>query len=350
MTSTRNRNTPNPLCSPSSCADDQNEESLTCSKCNRLVHYICTRLPPYMIAVCKDGRRTANACKYVCQNCVKVTKDLLVLSPQPGPQPSLRTAAELAKLNETIKENEKTIKKLKSNEQHLLEIIESQKKELTNLEKKLSNDPAFHTVEYVESKLEKKLETFRTEILTSLKEECKKSYAAATSANVQVPNDNIKTAVKEVHEEEAAEERDKIRRSKNIIIHGVEDPTTEDATKKDEAWVKTLIEKLHVKINIKYISRIGKSVDGKKRPLIVTLNSEEEKMNVFGNLPALKGIDAYKGMSICEDLTPAQRKKYKEAAEDAKARNQTEKDGVWRVRGFAKNGFGVKKINAKDRQ
>ncbi|XP_066935451.1 uncharacterized protein [Clytia hemisphaerica] len=100
----------------------------------------------------------------------------------------------------------------------------------------------------------------------------------STSANVQVPNDNIKTAVKEVHEEEAAEERDKIRRSKNIIIHGVEDPATEDATKKDEAWVKTLIEKLHVKINIKYISRIGKSVDGKKRPLIVTLNNQLTKI------------------------------------------------------------------------
>ena len=114
--------------------------------------------------------------------------------------------------------------------------------------------------------------------------------------------------------------------------------------------MKALIEKLHVKVNIKRISRIGKSADGKNRPLIVTLNNEEEKMKVFGSLPALKGIDTYKGMSICEDLTPTQRQKYKEAAEDAKARNQTEKDGVWRVRGSAKNGFGVKKIHAKNRQ
>ena len=313
-----------------------------------------------MIAVCKDGRRTTNAFNYVCPNCVKVGNDLLALAPHPGPQPSVRTAAELAKLKETITENEKTIKKLKTNEQHFLEIIESQKKELTGqknelteLEKKLSNDPAFHTVEYVESKLEKKLETFRKEILSSLKEECQKSYAAVASTNInysETPNHSIKTAIKEVHEEEAAEERDKIKRSKNIIIHGVEEPTTEEAVKEDETWVKALIEKLHVKVNIKRISRIGKSADGKNRPLIVTLNNEEEKMKVFGSLPALKGIDTYKGMSICEDLTPTQRQKYKEAAEDAKARNQTEKDGVWRVRGFAKNGFGVKKINVKNRQ
>ena len=135
-----------------------------------------------------------------------------------------------------------------------------------------------------------------------------------------------------------------------MIIHGVEEPTTDDAPNKDETWVKTLIGKLHVKVEIKRISRIGKSADGKKRPLIVTLNSEEEKDSVFGNLPALKGIETYKGVSVCEDLTLDQRKQYKEKATDAKMKNQTEKDGIWRVIGSAKNGFSIKKRMANNRQ
>ena len=300
-----------------------------------------------MIVVCKDGRRTG--CKYVCPNCVSVSKELLPLAQNSGQQPSIRTAAELAKLKETINEKEKTIKKYKTNEQHLLEIVESQKQDLTELKKKLSNDPAFHTIEYVvlPSKLEKKLEDFRTEILSTLREECSKSYPAAVSSNQETTtqSNDIKTAVKEVREEEAAEEMDKIRRSKNLIIHGVDEPT-EDETQKDETWVKTLVKTLRARVDIKRISRIGKSTNGKQRPLIVTLNSEEEKQKVFGNLPVLKGIETYKGVSICEDLTVYQRKKYKELAADAKAKNQTEKDGVWRVRGSAKNGFRLKKMNA----
>ena len=143
MTSTRPRHTPNPLCTSSSCDDDKSKDVLTCSKCNRRVHFICTRLPPYMISACNDGRQK---CIYKCPNCVNVSKDVLAIVPPPGSQPSLKTAAQLSKYKETIKENEETIKKLKTTEQHLLQIVETQNEEMTELKKKLANDPAFHTV------------------------------------------------------------------------------------------------------------------------------------------------------------------------------------------------------------
>ena len=94
------------------------------------------------------------------------------------------------------------------------------------------------------------------------------------------------------------------------------------------------------------MTRIGKLADGKKRPLLVTFNSEVEKDNVFGNLQALKGIDTYKGVSICEDLTPDQRKEFKDLLNEAKQRNQNETGEFWRVRGSSKNGFFLKKIMA----
>ena len=300
-----------------------------------------------MISAFSDDRRIN--LNFVCQNCVQVKKELIALIPRS--QPSLKTAAELSKLRETVVEKESTIKKLKTNEHHLLEIVESQKDELSELKQKMSDDPALHTVEYVEVKLEKKLDDFRKEILSTIKEECTKSYAKTASGdrNDVSSNNEIKLAVKEVHKEEAEEEKDKKRRSKNILIHGVKE-ATEDLHKRDEEWVKALIQNLHVKVNIKQMKRLGAKADNKKRPLLISLENEEEKEKVFGNLHALKGNSDYKGMSICEDLTPEQRKVFKDLVNDAKAKNGNETDGVWRVRGSSKNGFRLKKVMVNDPQ
>ncbi|XP_066914555.1 triadin-like [Clytia hemisphaerica] len=240
MTSNRQRNTPNLLCTGNACADDKNEDTLACSKCNRLVHYLCSRLPAgRAIETERNNQRKREYDKELKTNEhhlleiveTETQKEELSqlkkkLSDDPAlhtveyvenklekkSQPSLKTAADRnEKKEKTIKENENTIKKLKTNKHHL--IVETHKEELSQLKKNLSDDPAFHTVEYVENKLEKKLEDFRTEILSTIKEEQKKSYAAAASAGTSAPsNDNIKTAVKQVHEEEAAEEKDKSRR------------------------------------------------------------------------------------------------------------------------------------------
>ena len=138
-----------------------------------------------------------------------------------------------------MKESEKVIKVLKDNEQHLLEIVETQKKKLSELKIKLSNDPALHTLEYVEKEFEKKLDGLKTSILSTIKEECKKSYADVITSDfparpVTPEKIEIKRAVRDARKEEIAEEMEKSRRSKNIIIHGVK----EDTSEKDGEWVK----------------------------------------------------------------------------------------------------------------
>ena len=327
-----------------------------------------------MITACKDGKRPV--CNYVCPNCVTVSQDLLTLVPPSGSQSSLIVAAQLTKLKETIKENEKTIKekdktikKLQTTQQHLLDMVETQKEdlskiknkisdenqlletvenqkaELTELKKKLSNDPGFHTVEYVEEKLEKKFEEFQSSIISTIKEECNKTYAAAVSSESTVTKEteNIKSMMKDVRKEEVAEEKDKERRSKNILIHGAIEPTEDQPTKDDE-WVKKLIQNLRVKVNMKHMVRIGAKAEGKHRPILVTLKDEREKETIFGNLHTLKGNDDYKGVSICEDLTPEERKVFKDLAAEARAKNTEETEGIWRVRGSSKNGFRLKLV------
>ena len=73
-----------------------------------------------------------------------------------------------------------------------------------------------------------------------------------------------------------------------------------------------------VKINMKRVARIGSSDGEKVRPVIVNLGSEDEKTKLFGNLKALKGLEEYKGISVCEDWTPNQHKEFKALTDEVK--------------------------------
>ena len=103
---------------------------------------------------------------------------------------------------------------------------------------------------------------------------------------------------------------------------------------------------MHASITIKHIARLGKPNEGKNRPIKVTLDSEDEKFKLFGNLSALRGMEEYKGVCITEDLTQEERKQFKELATKAKSKNEENPDDdyIWRVRGSSKNGYRLKKV------
>ena len=99
---------------------------------------------------------------------------------------------------------------------------------------------------------------------------------------------------------------------------------------------------------MKRVARIGSSDGEKVRPIIVNLGSEDEKTKLFGNLKALKGLEEYKSISVCEDLTPTQRKEFKALADEVKEKNASGSNVTYRVRGSAKNGFFIKKIKQQE--
>ena len=212
--------------------------------------------------------------------------------------------------------------------------MEKSNKELETLKEKLQNTPSYHTVEFVEQKTEKKLEEIKTCIMEKIKssnkttekqiEEKMKSYAtvAASSENGKNnsnDNTNLREVVKSVRHAELVEEHNKKFRSKNIIIHGVLESNDENH---DQQFVTNLSKDIHSSITIKHIARLGEPNEGKNRPIKVTLDSEDEKFKLFGNLSALRGIEKYKGMCVTEDLTQQERKQFKELANAAKAKNQ----------------------------
>ena len=114
----------------------------------------------------------------------------------------------------------------------------------------------------------------------------------------QVPPECLKKVIKHAREEELAEENEKKRRSKNLVLHRVS-----EQIKDVKSWSDGLIKDLHTNVSIKKVSRIGPEKDNKTRPVLLELESEQDKNKLLANLGALKGIENYKLVSIMENLT-----------------------------------------------
>ena len=101
----------------------------------------------------------------------------------------------------------------------------------------------------------------------------------------------------------------------------------ERINKSDSDFVENLIDDLRVKVEVKYITRLGSSKSGKVRPIKVVFANEKEKESGIGSLSALKDYQQYKKISIMEDFTFEERKLIKFWADKVTAKNSKEPDG-----------------------
>ena len=77
-----------------------------------------------------------------------------------------------------------------------------------------------------------------------------------------------------------------------MVIHGYVYQDDQEDLKLINNFIKTMSVGV---VKPKYISRIGKDINpGKKCPLLVKFNEQEEETKDFGNLSQLRGIDEYK--------------------------------------------------------
>ena len=92
------------LCSSRTCRKDDDIYQLECAKCQRLVHYKCTKLPAYQL----QRFLTTKYRKFMCVNCVEVPTYLAELVPDDDNSVSYaKTMKELTNaLNQSVKENE----------------------------------------------------------------------------------------------------------------------------------------------------------------------------------------------------------------------------------------------------
>ena len=102
--------------------------------------------------------------------------------------------------------------------------------------------------------------------------------------------------MEEIKNTEWIEEKEKKLRSKNLIIHGVEESSSDnkdDAIKSDDIYVSNFAAALKVTSIIKSASRIGPPAQDKIQPIKVVMNTEEERNRILSNLRNLEGIPGY---------------------------------------------------------
>ena len=171
--------------------------------------------------------------------------------------------------------------------------------------------------------------------LGTFKEEIKKSIGSMieTKLNEFAEKMNYPKKTKPVQYEPTNE------RKNNLIIHGM---IEENVFASDEEKLADLLQAIHVKCKPTAVFRLGMRQIDKERPLMVRLNSSEEKYEILKKLSLLKYSKRKyeEKISVTHDYTQEERKIIKRLVEEAKRMNVKEQnergnqDYKWKVRGL----------------
>ena len=126
-------------------------------------------------------------------------------------------------------------------------------------------------------------------------------------------NDVIEKKIKE----KDVEERARKDRRNNMVIFGIEECEAMSGKEKQEVDLKEVQKILkdccEVELkqdNVAKVIRMGKYIEGNKRPIIITIGTEEKKREIFKNLHKLpRSTD---NITITHDLTVQQREELHE--------------------------------------
>ena len=219
--------------------------------------------------------------------------------------------------------------------------------ELKNGVEKQITDMKVSIEKTVEQKIAKVLESNNSPTM---------SYASAATIaengnQTTKQGNDFRTLIADTKNEELICENDRQRREMNIIVHGVKERTKNSEDRMielDQTYVKELFSILGLTINAKSITRLGKlDIDGKCRPLKLTMKSVEDKKSVMSRLSNLKSAEEqYKNISIKDDYTPSERELIRYKLKQAQEMNERENTNSWKVRGTPKNGLRIVKIRA----
>ena len=276
----------------------------------------------------------------------------------------------LKKTNTTLKQNveslaeeEERMKQLAKNQSLVITQLRKKAKETNTTVSKGEKKVSFDENALATKDIDKKLEKFTSNILEQvthivetklsvltklenipqeITDNCNSFKAALTKTN---PRDELKLVMTESKNDELLQQRERKLRSCNIIIHGVEEEK-ENSTETDEQFVTEFLSALGVNQEPKSTVRLGRAENNKRRPLRLTMNTDEEKDTVMARLPNLKNAeDKLKMISVTYYYTVDEINEIKTWVEKAKKKNEKETgDVVSKVRGTPKNGLRLAKF------
>ena len=134
--------------------------------------------------------------------------------------------------------------------------------------------------------------------------------------------------------------READNRERNVIIHGLK----EDDRINDHSQITEIFEATNTKYAPLSICRLGSKKVDKIRPILLRMESSQQKEELMSKLWMLKNLKQ-KNLSITNDYTLNERHIIKKYVEEANARNTNgTKDYIWKVRGTPKEGMRLIKI------
>ena len=393
------------------CTVDDDDKKLTCDKCLKFFHYRCTGLPVFQIHhfLTKNYRKfRCEGCTKVPEHLKAIipipppanqTKQVLELEKKVKDK-----QMEVDALIETNRLLQAKIKELTSSNANSLKDCEKEKEKNSKLQadaKKLEGsiksydevqiaalneqntstdsancgDTLSSLTRIMGEKFEEIQSNLKSVILTEVSKnnlqleekinaavQLNKSYAdtvtntmtsTSSGAPTTVTQVDFRAVMREERNSQLADETDKRMRACNFIVHGCVEANGEIPERKenDKNFIDALFVDIGIEATYKAMHRLGKidetSNEAAKRPIKVVMQNETDKDLVMARLNQLKGKEKYKGISITEDHSIADRKIIKEWAEKATAANANEPAESlyeWKVRGSPKNGMQLKKF------
>jgi len=369
-------------CTLSACHIESDEHNLQCVKCKRKVHYKCTLLPLYQLQRFLNFGTSYR--KYICSNCVEIRGDLCAIVPKTPSNETLQL--ELANQQRLIKTYELELIKLREalTEYRSQDVNSSTKKRKRNQENEDINEQSEDEEEQNETPINKKDEPQQTsqhlyqeKFLAEMKSMIDKKFnqmeykinniveskiqeklhdqenMQTTFAETLTKNINevtIEKAIQESLNKELVQDTQRMKREKNMIIHGVvENRGAEiEDMEHDEMYISDLFQIIGADVKPTTITRLGKPNEERNRPIKLVMESTEDKAQVMSRLINLKNAEqVYRSISVKDDHTYEERETIKQWMRKADQRNKKEKTTDWKVRGSPKNGLRLVKVTKK---
>ena len=162
----------------------------------------------------------------------------------------------------------------------------------------------------------------KIEVLPKISERMEEQHQASDMPNTEVMNYSktvtgsidFRKIMREARNEEKVEEKEKEKRSKNFIVHGVAEigEQNEDIKENDVKIIKSFLHTVGTTSEPESFILLGKPNERKKRTLKVVMKTKQEKEYVLANLKLLKGtVEEFGKISVTDDYTSHEENKLK---------------------------------------
>ena len=189
---------------------------------------------------------------------------------------------------------------------------------------KLADSYKIAQVEQIESKIDKVINH-------------NESYASKLKDHNKEVN-NITNIIKASKNDDLVQEREREKRSANLIIYGISEVCENNLKTHDEHFISSFLDTIGTASRPSQIIRLSKPSKGKSRPVKLVMRNEKDKDSVMSRLVNLKNAeDVYRKLSVRDDYTLEERDMVREWVRKAAEKNQEENTQAWKVRGKPKN-------------